>query len=169
MAELDNFSMLLHRLRRVHSLFARPHPLAKVADYLIQSREADCSCTDSDVVSMESFHRKFLNYLVENRFFSLMNHYLDMCGYVDHSDGVTYGCYARYWFFNALIVILFSLGLSDASISMLGLDRTSHPWVRVLLNYRHAALNPLGELIMMCVAWNSALVMFVSCLSFPRS
>ena len=89
MAELDNFSMLLHRLRRVHSLFARPHPLAKVADYLIQSREADCSCTDSDVVSMESFHRKFLNYLVENRFFSLMNHYLDMCGYVDHSDGVT--------------------------------------------------------------------------------
>lgn len=35
--------------------------------------------------------------------------------------------------------------MDEVSISFLGLDVTDQPWVDVLLQYRRASLNPLGE------------------------
>ena len=78
LSELEDFHLLLRRLGRVHSLFSLPHPFVKVADNLCQFKKDDDSHMDFDLVSMEAFLRKFLNFLVENRFFSLMNHYLDL-------------------------------------------------------------------------------------------
>ena len=68
--ELEDLPSLLYRLGQVHSLFTHPHPLTKLTD------EDSCE-DDAAVVSLESFHRGFLKYLVENRFYSLMYHYLD--------------------------------------------------------------------------------------------
>ena len=67
--ELASMPALLHRLGRVYSLFTHPHPLSKTS--------LDPEEGESSVISLEAFHRGFLRYLVENRFFSLMHHYLD--------------------------------------------------------------------------------------------
>lgn len=85
LAELDNFPALLHRLGRVHSLFTHPHPLCKVANQQTAQAEAEDNCStqplkEDSLVSMQSFHKKFLNYLVENRFYSMVYHYLDTYG-----------------------------------------------------------------------------------------
>ena len=83
LSELEAFPALLHRLGRVHSLFTLPHPLIKTADNVTQYK--DEHYTDSitgDLISMEGFHKMFLNYCIEQRFFSLMSHYLDLYGYV---------------------------------------------------------------------------------------
>lgn len=128
-AELDYFPALLLRLGRVHSLFTSPHPLSKVEDE-----------TDSEVprtntlVSIECFHGKFLEYLVENRFYSLMYHYLDSYGWAAGAMILFTGC-----------KFICRLGVTESSISLLGLDEIGQPWVNVLLQYRLAALNPQGK------------------------
>ena len=47
--------------------------------------------------------------------------------------------------FTLLLFPFPSLALDESSISSLGLDTTDQPWVNVMLQYRKAALNPLGE------------------------
>lgn len=74
--ELDSLPDLLNRLGRVHSLFSQPHPLTKTAGH---HREAPTP-TEGAIISVEAFHRSFLKYLMENRFCSLMYHYLDCYG-----------------------------------------------------------------------------------------
>lgn len=81
--ELDDFPALLYRLGRVHSLFTQPHPLSKVGGVSVERDSEDEQSptrTEFSLVSVESFHRTFLNYLVENRFYSLLYHYLDSYG-----------------------------------------------------------------------------------------
>ncbi len=82
---MEDFPALLHRLGRVHSLFTMPHPLSKVASQITQGEdeeETDCIRPPSEgmMVSVEAFHRHFLSYLIENRFYSLMYNYLDSYG-----------------------------------------------------------------------------------------
>ena len=75
--ELSNLPYLLHRMGRVHTLFTHPHPLTKTTSHMTQEE-------GGALVSLEGFHRGFLKYLVENKFVSLMYHYLDCYGYVLH-------------------------------------------------------------------------------------
>ena len=44
-----------------------------------------------------------------------------------------------------------SLALDQGSISALGLDTTEQAWVETMLQYRMAALNPMGEGVCVCV------------------
>ncbi len=68
--DLQDLPSLLYRLGQVHSLFTHPHPLTKLTEHE--------ECEDGGaVISLESFHSGFLKYLVENRFYSFMYHYLD--------------------------------------------------------------------------------------------
>lgn len=76
-AELGDFSALLYRLGRVCSLFTLPHPLSKVAS---QAVKGNVTQDDEALISVESFHKKFMNYLVQNRFYSFIHHYLDSYG-----------------------------------------------------------------------------------------
>ncbi|XP_064396222.1 spatacsin-like isoform X6 [Halichondria panicea] len=104
--DLQDLPSLLYRLGQVHSLFTHPHPLTKLTE--------DEECEDGGaVISLESFHSGFLKYLVENRFYSFMYHYLDQ----------------------------YNLALDSGSISLLGLDQAEEPWVEVLLQYRRAAIH----------------------------
>lgn len=68
--ELSDLPTLLYRLGQVHSLFTHPHPLTKLT-------ENEGSEESGAVISLESFHRGFLKYLIENQFYSFMYHYLD--------------------------------------------------------------------------------------------
>lgn len=82
--EQDCFPAFLSRLSRVHSLFTLPHPLSKTGNQVTPQQTEDDWCTSvqdaNSVISIQSFHKKFLEYLVENRFYSLMYHYLDSYG-----------------------------------------------------------------------------------------
>ena len=83
--ELEDFSVFLHRLGRVHSLFTMPHPVSKVTGQITQGEDGEEGefihlPSEATLVSVESFHRQFLSYLVENRFYSLMYNYLDSYG-----------------------------------------------------------------------------------------
>ncbi len=83
-SEHQSFPALLHRLGRVHSLFTPPHPLIKSADHVSPSSDTDYSpSSPMEIISMEAFHKMFLNYCIEKKFFSLMNHYLDLYGQVN--------------------------------------------------------------------------------------
>lgn len=75
--ELSSFPSLLHRLGQVHSLFTHPHPLTKVTDCCEDAEDREDGEDSGAVISLELFHSGFLKYLVENRFCSLMYHYLD--------------------------------------------------------------------------------------------
>ena len=66
---------MLHRMGRVHTLFTHPHPLTKSSGHMTEEE-------GGALVSLERFHGGFLKYLVENKFVSLMYHYLDCYGYV---------------------------------------------------------------------------------------
>ena len=76
--ELNNLPDLLNRLGRVHSLFSQPHPLTKTASH--HQEEEPTLSDDGAIISVEAFHGSFLKYLMENRFCSLMYHYLDCYG-----------------------------------------------------------------------------------------
>ena len=103
--ELSNLPSLLHRLGKVHSLFTHPHPLTKVTDSCEDGEDGEGGgeSVSGAVVSMESFHSGFLKYLVDNRFCSLMYHYLDYYKLVVtelsvtlhtyHSMTILYSCY----------------------------------------------------------------------------
>lgn len=83
--ELNSLPDLLTRLGRVHSLFTKPHPLTKTVDEQLETKKEvggveQATANKGTLQSVEAFHRGFLNYLVENRFFSLMYHYLDCYG-----------------------------------------------------------------------------------------
>ena len=75
--ELQDLPKLLYRLGQVHSLFTHPHPLKKFTE--------DEECDNSGaVMSLTSFHSSFLEYLIKNRFYSFMYHYLDQYKYVHY-------------------------------------------------------------------------------------
>ena len=78
--ELSSLPDLLNRLGRVHSLFSQPHPLTKTASHHQQGEREPTTSDDGAIISVEAFHRSFLKYLMENRFCSLMYHYLDCYG-----------------------------------------------------------------------------------------
>ena len=84
--ELNDFQAFLHRLGRINTLFTAPHPLSKVAGQpqIGETTEEGAIFKmmpkDSYIVSVEAFNKYFLRYLVDNRFFSLMYHYLDSHG-----------------------------------------------------------------------------------------
>ena len=73
-------------LGRVHSLFSHPHPLSKTSGHvqpIVEEEDDEVTETeksDKALVSLEAFHRGFLQYLIANRFFSLLYHYLDEYG-----------------------------------------------------------------------------------------
>ena len=77
--ELSNLPYLLHRLGRVHTLFTHPHPLTKTTSHVTEG-------DGGALVSLEGFHRGFLKYLIENRFVSLMYHYLDCYRYTHYQQ-----------------------------------------------------------------------------------
>ena len=77
--ELNNLPDLLSRLGRVHSLFSQPHPLTKTSGHHFEVAKEQKD-SDGVLISVEAFHGGFLKYLVENRFISLMYHYLDCYG-----------------------------------------------------------------------------------------
>ena len=85
--ELSDFPAFLRRLGRIHALFTAPHPLSKVAGQVIKETEEDSFFQgvrkECSIVSVETFHKTFLQYLVKNRFFSLLYHYLDSHRYAN--------------------------------------------------------------------------------------
>lgn len=79
-SELDNFPAFLHRLGRIHSLFTVPHPLSKVDTQFLEyeeDEEYNKNISENAITTMNSFHTKFFDYLVKNRFYGLVYHYLD--------------------------------------------------------------------------------------------
>lgn len=76
--ELQDLPKLLYRLGQVHSLFTRPHPLTKLTD------DEECE-TSGAVMTLTSFHSCFLKYLIQNRFYSFVYHYLDQYKYVQYT------------------------------------------------------------------------------------
>ena len=80
-SELSSFSQLLRRLGRVHSLFTHPHPLTKLKSTELETttieEEDEGEHGEKAVMCLRDFHWAFLHYLIENRFVSLMYHYLD--------------------------------------------------------------------------------------------
>ena len=104
-SELKNFPVLMHRLGRIHSLFTLPHPLIKTTDYKSQLTEKNCpSSSPGELFTLEMFHKVFLNYCIEQKFFSLMTHYLDLYKYAVMFQVFTF-VYIMYAIFLLLLLL----------------------------------------------------------------